>query len=93
MGGGVVRAAAPLDRIPVWVREGSLLVTYRAQDVAGGLGDAPESERVLEATLWGAPPIGRVMVRLADGTRVRWSRRAGWSVEGPAERVVTFAEA
>src|SRR4051812_9769477 len=47
--------------------------------VAAGLGDTPEPERPLEATLWGEPPCGRATARLADGTTVRW--RAGeWSV-------------
>jgi len=71
-GGGEVVAAAPLDRIPVYVRDGALIVTYPADHVAAGLGDTPESERPLEATLWGKPAQGRAVARLADGTRVRW---------------------
>jgi len=63
------------------VREGSLVVTYPAEDVGRGLGDVPEAGRPLEATLWGEPPLGRAVARLADGTHVRW--RAGeWSVDG-----------
>jgi alpha-glucosidase (family GH31 glycosyl hydrolase) len=88
-GGGTIVADAPLDRIPVWVREGSILVTLPALHVAGGLRDTPEVKRPLEATLWGEPPLGRAAVRLADGTRIRW-RRGRWSVDG--DRAVTFAE-
>ena len=33
-----------------------------------GLGDTPEPERPLEATLYGEPPLGRAGVRLADST-------------------------
>jgi hypothetical protein len=84
-GGGEVVASAPLGRIPVWARRGSLLVTYPAEHVAGGLGDVPERERPLEATLWGKPPCGRALARLADGTEVRWVR-GDWSV--PAGRDV-----
>jgi alpha-glucosidase (family GH31 glycosyl hydrolase) len=83
-GGGEVAAPAPLESIPVWVRAGSLVVTYPAEEVAAGLGDGPESERPLVATLWGEPELGRAGARLADGTRVRW--RAGrWSVSAARE--------
>jgi len=84
-GGGEVVVAAPLDRIPVWVRAGSIVVSYPAGEVAGGLGDLPESERALEATLWGEPRLGRAAVRLADGTRIGW-RRGRWAI--PADRDV-----
>ena len=78
-GGGEIIARAPLARIPVFVRDGALVVTHPADHVAAGLGDTPESERPLEATLWGEPACDRAVARLADGTRVRW--RAGeWSV-------------
>jgi alpha-glucosidase (family GH31 glycosyl hydrolase) len=77
-GGGEILAAAPLDRIPVFVRSGSIVVTYPAEHVQDGLGDTPESERPLEATLWGEPPLGHCAVRLADGTRVGWAH-GGWS--------------
>ena len=73
----------------MWVRAGSIVVTYPADHVARGLGDTPESERPLLATLWGEPRLGHTAVRLADGTRVSW-RRGRWSV--PAEREVGFAE-
>jgi alpha-glucosidase (family GH31 glycosyl hydrolase) len=89
-GGGTVSADAPLGRIPVWVRDGALIVTYPADHVAGGPGDTPEAQRPLEATLWGRPALGRAAVRLADGTRVRWHRRDGWSVS--PDREVAFAE-
>ena len=84
-GGGEVVVDAPLERIPVWVRAGSIVVTYPAEHVARGLGDTPEGERPLEATLWGTPRCGRALARLADGTRIRWSARDGWSLSTPRE--------
>ncbi|MGH2953769.1 MAG: TIM-barrel domain-containing protein [Solirubrobacterales bacterium] len=91
-GGGEVIAAAPRERIPVWVRRGSILVTHPADHVAAGLGDTPEPERPLEATLWGEPDCERAKVRLADGTRIGWER-GRWSATGaPAEREIRFAE-
>jgi alpha-glucosidase (family GH31 glycosyl hydrolase) len=81
-GGAEIVVEAPLQRIPVWVRRGSIVVTYPAGHVAAGLGDVPESERPLVATLWGRPRLGHTGVRLADGTRISW--RAGrWSVRIP----------
>jgi alpha-glucosidase (family GH31 glycosyl hydrolase) len=88
-GGGEILAAAPIERIPVFVRSGSIVVTHPAEHVQGGLGDTPERERPLEATLWGEPPLGRCAVRLADGTRIGW-RRGRWSVR--PQRGVVFAE-
>ena len=88
-GGREVMAEAPLGRIPVWVRNGSLIVTYPSDHVARGLGDVPESARPLEATLWGTPPLGRAAVELADGTRIAWSARRGWSL--PAGREIALA--
>jgi alpha-D-xyloside xylohydrolase len=77
-GGGWIDAEAPLDRIPIWVRSGSLIVTYPADQVARGLGEEnPLSP--LEATLWDEPPLGHVSARLGDGTRIAW-RRGEWSV-------------
>jgi alpha-glucosidase (family GH31 glycosyl hydrolase) len=87
-GGREVVAAAPLDRIPVWVRDGAIVVTYPAEHVATGLGDTPERERPLEATLWGRPRGGRAAARLADGTVIRWNR-GSWSVT--PDRPVAFA--
>ncbi len=84
-GGGEVVAEVPPGRIPVYVREGALVVTYPARHVAEGLGDTPETKRPLEATLWGDPPCGRAGARLADGTRLRW-RENGLSV-APARDV------
>jgi alpha-glucosidase (family GH31 glycosyl hydrolase) len=52
-GGRSVLAAAPLEQLPVFVRDGSLVAVYPAEHVRAGLGDAPESERPLELTLWG----------------------------------------
>ncbi|HZA88687.1 MAG TPA: hypothetical protein VE401_00500, partial [Solirubrobacterales bacterium] len=43
-GGREVIATAPLERIPIWVRSGSIAVTHLADHVAAGLGDAPEAE-------------------------------------------------
>lgn len=87
-GGGEAIAPAPLDRIPVWVRRGAIVVTYPEEHVAAGLGDVPERERPLEARLWGEPPGGRALARLADGTRIRWER-GQWSVT--PQREVAFA--
>jgi alpha-glucosidase (family GH31 glycosyl hydrolase) len=89
-GGREVVAPAPLHAIPVWVRSGSLVVTYPAASVARGLGGTPERERPLVATLWGEPPLGRAAARLADGTVVRWHRSGGWSLTQP--RVATFRD-
>ena len=69
-------------------RRGSLVVTYPAEHVMRGLGDTPEHERPLVATLWGEPPLGRASARLADGTVVRWHRRDGWSVR--PSRTITY---
>jgi alpha-glucosidase (family GH31 glycosyl hydrolase) len=88
-GGGEVVAPAPREVIPVWVRRGSIVVTYPATHVSAGLGDTPEAERPLEATLWGTPSLGRAAVRLADGTKIAW-RRGRWSVD--RERCVAFSE-
>ena len=92
-GGGETVVDAPLERIPVWVRAGSIVVTYPASHVARGLGDVPEGDRPLVATLWGVPRLGRAAVRLADGTRIAW-RSGRWSVSrsGSADRDVTFRE-
>jgi alpha-glucosidase/alpha-D-xyloside xylohydrolase len=87
-GGGEVVAPAPVHQIPVWVRAGSIVVSYPADHVAAGLGDVPESERPLVATLWGEPTNGRAVARLADGTRVRW-HDGEWSVSVP-DRDVSF---
>ena len=89
-GGGAVTAPAAIDRIPVWVRRGAIVVTHPAEHVAGGLGHVPETERPLEATLWGRPACGRSKARLADGTEIRWER-GGWSID-PEDRVVEVRE-
>jgi alpha-glucosidase (family GH31 glycosyl hydrolase) len=90
-GGGELVVHAPLHRIPVWVRAGSIVVTHPAEHVAGGLADTAEVERPLIATLWGRPRLGRTAVRLADGTGITW-RDGRWSVRGPgAHRPVQFA--
>jgi alpha-D-xyloside xylohydrolase len=87
-GGGEVVVETPLHRIPVWVRAGSIVVTHPADHVARGLGDVPEPQRPLEATLWGTPRLRRAAARLADGTVVRW--RAGrWTVSDPERSLST----
>ena len=86
-GGGECNVAAPLSRIPVWVRAGSIVVTYPASHVAAGLGDADEGCRPLVATLWGEPRLGSTAVTLADGTRIGW-RHGRWSA--PADREIAF---
>ncbi|HTP22040.1 MAG TPA: TIM-barrel domain-containing protein [Solirubrobacteraceae bacterium] len=90
-GGGETVVQAPLERIPVWVRAGAIVVTYPASHVARGLGDVPEGERPLVATLWGSPRTGRSVARLADGTRIIW-HRGRWSVSSPFERDVACRE-
>jgi hypothetical protein len=71
------------------VRAGAIVATYLADHVAAGLGDTPESDRPLVATLWGSPACGRASARLADGLRIRWSERDGWQLSDP-KREVTF---
>jgi alpha-glucosidase (family GH31 glycosyl hydrolase) len=88
-GGGEVIAPAALRQIPVWVRAGSIVVTHPAEHVAAGLGDLPEGERPLEATLWGQPALVRARARLADGTRISW-RNGVWSVD--RRREIRFSE-
>jgi alpha-glucosidase (family GH31 glycosyl hydrolase) len=88
-GGRDAVTPAPLDRIPMWVRCGSILPRYPAEQVARGLGDAPEAERPLEATLWGRPECGRAKVRLVDGAVIRWES-GHWFT--PAGREVAVAE-
>jgi alpha-glucosidase (family GH31 glycosyl hydrolase) len=85
-GGRWIDAEAPLERIPIWVRSGSLMATYPDEEVTRGLGEE-DPTRPLEATLWGEPRLGRVMASLADGTNIRW-RRDEWSVT--PERPVRF---
>jgi hypothetical protein len=88
-GGRDAIAPAPLDRIPIWVRRGSILVTHPREHVSAGLGDTPESERSLEATLWGRPDCGRAKTRLADGTVIRWE--SGHWFSSP-DREIALAE-
>ncbi len=91
-GGEEIIVPAPLHAIPLWVRHGAIVVTLPAEHVAAGLGDTPEHERPLHATLWGEPRGGRAKARLADGTTIAWRRGRGWSVDAPhGARDVTFA--
>jgi hypothetical protein len=85
-GGREVAAPAPLHAIPVWVRNGAIVVTHPAQEVRQGLG---EGDGALHATLWGTPRCGRALARLADGTAVRW-HRGRWTCSGRGD--VTFDE-
>jgi alpha-glucosidase (family GH31 glycosyl hydrolase) len=87
-GGRWIEAEAPLERIPLWVRAGSLVVSYPEAEVARGLGEE-DPNRPLEATLWGEPRLGQAVSRLADGTKISW-RSNRWSVA--PERPVTFVE-
>ena len=87
-GGRWIEADAPLGRIPLWVRAGSIVATYPADAVAGGLGEE-DPARPIEATLWGEPRLGRAKARLADGTTIGW-RRGSWEIE--PEREVGFSE-
>jgi hypothetical protein len=89
VGGREAIAPSPRDRIPIWVRRGSIIVTYPAETVAAGLGDIPQAERPLEATLWGRPRCGRAKARLADGAEIRW-QGGEWSA--PAGREVSFRQ-
>jgi alpha-glucosidase (family GH31 glycosyl hydrolase) len=89
-GPDTITADAPLGRLPVYVREGAIVVTYPEADVARGLGEGEDGGRRLEATLWGRPRLGRTSARLADGTRIRW-RHGEWSVDPPGADV-TFAQ-
>jgi alpha-glucosidase (family GH31 glycosyl hydrolase) len=74
-----IDAEAPLGRVPLWVRAGSIVVTYPEAEIASGLGEE-DPKRPLDATLWGTPPLGHTAARLADGARISW--KAGeWSVE------------
>jgi alpha-glucosidase (family GH31 glycosyl hydrolase) len=86
-GGGFVTVAAPLERIPVWVRAGAVLLTYAADDVRTGLGEENPG-RAIEATLWGEPQLGHACARLADGTKVSW-RDGEWAVN--RDREVRFS--
>jgi hypothetical protein len=79
-----VVAEAPLQRIPVFVRSGAVLVAYPRKAVASGLGDVPERSRPLSVSLWGRPRSGRTGMRMADGTRIRW-REGAWSVSPERE--------
>jgi alpha-glucosidase (family GH31 glycosyl hydrolase) len=88
-GGDELLAPTSLERIPAYVRSGSIVVTYPAEHVARGLGDTPEHDRPLEATLWGRPRLGRTAVLLADGTRIGWDHGRWWVTPG---REVSFAE-
>ncbi|MDP9189441.1 MAG: glycoside hydrolase family 31 protein, partial [Actinomycetota bacterium] len=88
-GGRWIDAEAPLARIPLWVRAGSIVATYPEAAVARGLGEE-DAARPLEATLWGEPRLGRVSARLAEGLRIRW-RRGEWSLE-PDRAEVSFSE-
>jgi alpha-glucosidase (family GH31 glycosyl hydrolase) len=87
-GGCWIQTEAPLERIPIWVRSGSLIVTYPEEEIARGLGER-DPTRPLEATLWSEPPLGHTAARLADGTRI--SLRAGERSVRP-DRPIRFVD-
>jgi alpha-glucosidase (family GH31 glycosyl hydrolase) len=78
-GGSWIEADAPLGRIPLWARSGSIVTTYPEAEVAEGLGEE-DPGRPIEATLFGEPPLGRAKARLGDGSVVRYAG-GSWSVE------------
>ena len=70
IGGSEIIVQAPLERIPVWVRAGSIVVTYPPEHVAGGLGDTAES----------GAPAGR------DAAAAAWKPRLGHAAARPGRR-------
>ncbi len=84
-----VTVPAPLGRVPVWVREGAIVVSHPAEHVARGLGSTPDAEAPYVATLWGTPRHGRALAHLPDGSPVRWVR-GRWEL--PEGRDVTTVE-
>jgi hypothetical protein len=78
-----------LHAIPLWVRNGAIVVTHPADEVRQGLG---VGEGALQATLWGEPRCGRAVARLADGTVVRW-RRGRWTASGRSKHRVSTLSA
>lgn len=93
-GGREYTVPAPLHQIPVWVRAGSLIFTYPAEQVARGLAADRDTQPRLVATIWGEPPGGRAVARTAAGTEVRW-HDGDWSLktwpDQPTIDVRTFA--
>ncbi len=82
-------AEAPRDRIPVWVRRGSIVVTHPASTSPTGSATTPSAARPLEATLWGEPRMrpGEGPARRRD--RDPLARRASGRTDG-AERPVRW---
>ena len=84
-GGRELSVPAPLDRIPVWVRAGSIVVTYPAEHVAAGLGYDAEARSPA-----GGDPMGQPAGRAGSGEAGR--RHAGalaprsWSRQPPGPR-------
>ena len=89
-GGREVVVPAPRSTIPVWVRRGSIVVTYPAAHVAAGLGDTPE--RAAPAR---GDPLGRARARTGrrPAGRRHEDRLAARHVVGrpPARRRVSRA--
>ncbi|MEJ7716886.1 MAG: hypothetical protein WKF31_02575 [Thermoleophilaceae bacterium] len=75
-GGREVMAAAPVGRIPVWVRSGSLVVTYPASHVRDGPGRRARARAAARGHALGRAAAGQD--RGAAGRR-----RAGGVVRGP----------
>jgi alpha-glucosidase (family GH31 glycosyl hydrolase) len=88
-GGEEVVVPAPIHMIPVWVRDGSIVITYPAEHVADGLGSTPDAERPLVATLWGSAKRP-VAVKTAEGDVIKWSPKKGWQL--PARREIETRE-
>jgi alpha-glucosidase (family GH31 glycosyl hydrolase) len=88
-GGGETVVEPPLHAIPVWVRAGSIVVTYPVERVTECVGDDADVSKPLVATLWGEPAPGRTGVRLADGTSISW-RKGRWRLGG--DRVIEVLE-
>ena len=88
-GGQEVTAVAPLDRVPIWVRRGSIIVTYSGRDRpprAGGLARRRAAAR--------SHALRRAALRareggLADGT----DDRAGAAGSGSALRIESLRSA
>ena len=102
-GGGEVVVEAPLERIPVWVRAGSIVVTYPAAHVARGLGDVLMREAAAGGDAVGAAaaraggrPAGRrdadrVAARPVVG-RVRVRLRVGAGRQLPRSRPLSGSD-
>ena len=85
-GGGEVIVDAPLERIPVWVRAGSIVVTYPAWQVAAGLGDEAERTATARRHPVGRAAAGATAARLADGGAHQLARRPLGAARRPGDQ-------